>query len=247
MHRVIATIVATMICACTWAQDVPNLVANAGFEELEGGLPAGWELSGSADLDDAQFYAGAMGLRMSHEQASTSTATQAVRAGSREYLLLAWVRLADVAGTGVRVRILGPGGNLVAHSDPLTGTEGWRRVRLAFNPGDTNQVTVELALIDATGAAWFDDVLVGPADELRPLLAEAGEEAERENIALGRPYTLSPPPATSTAPSLATTSNSPTASTRSATSGRRRPRSAGTCTRRRSSWTWARCAPSTGS
>jgi len=195
MRRIMLTaIVLAGLCSWAGAQEMPNLVANAGFEEIEGGLPVAWELAGSADLDDAQFYAGAMGLCMSHGQVSTSTATQAIRTGPREHLLLAWMRVADVAGTGARVRLLGPAGDLVAQSEPLTGSEGWRRVRLAFNPGDTTQVTVELTLAAATGAAWFDDVVVGPADELRPLLEEAGEEAERENIALGRPYTLSPPP-----------------------------------------------------
>ncbi len=195
MHRImLMTALLGVALVGVLAQEPPNLVANPGFEEIEGGAPVAWELAGAASLDDAQFYAGAMGLRMSHDQAATSTARQAIAAGSREYLLLAWVRLEDVAGEGARIRVLGPDDTLVAQTQPLTGTEGWRRVRLGFNPGGVNQATVELSLRDATGSAWFDDVLVGPADEVRATLTEAEADAGRENIALGRPYTLSPPP-----------------------------------------------------
>lgn len=194
MRRIVLLIAAVLTCALALAQEPPNLIANPGFEEIQAGAPVGWALTGAADLDNAQFYAGAMGLRMSHDQAATSIATQVIRAAQREYLLLAWVRVEEVAGTGARLRVLDGDGNVLGASASLTGTRGWQRVQLAFNPGDAPQVTVELALANATGAAWFDDVIAGPATELRPLLAEAGGEAGRENIALGKPYTLSPPP-----------------------------------------------------
>ncbi|MGD9496653.1 MAG: beta-galactosidase [Armatimonadota bacterium] len=194
MRRVLMLVATILFCASTWAQEPPNLVANPGFEQIEGGLPAAWELAGEVSLDNAQFYAGASGLRISHERAATSTARQVIAAGSREYLLLAWVRLTDVVGEGARIRIIGGDERLVAQTDPMIGTQGWRRVRLAFNPGDTNQVTVELSLRRATGAAWFDDVVVGPADEVQATLTEAEVGEKRENIARGRPYTLSPPP-----------------------------------------------------
>ncbi len=195
MRRAILIIaILAALCGRGGAQELPNLVANPGFEQIEAGQPVGWELSGSVDLDNAQFYAGAMGLRMRHDDVATSTAREAVKAGSREYLLLAWVRVDDVAGTGARVRVFGPDETLVAQTEPMTGTEGWRRISLAFNPGGVNKATVELALENATGTVWFDDVVVAQASELRPLLQEASEEPGRENIALGRPYVLSPPP-----------------------------------------------------
>lgn len=194
MRRMLLLIVAVLACALTWAQEPPNLLANPGFEEVEAGAPVAWELSGEAALDNAQFYAGAMGLRMSHEQAATSTVRQTISAAQREYLLLAWVRLADVVGEGARVRVIGGDGRLVAQTEPLTGTAGWERLRLDFNPGDTGRITVELGLRGASGSVWFDDVVVGPAAEVRATLTEAEAGEERENLALGRPYTLSPPP-----------------------------------------------------
>lgn len=194
MRRSMAIMVALGLCACAFAQDVPNLVTNPGFEQIEAGRPVGWELTGSVDLDNAQFYAGAMGLRMRHDERATSRASTTVKAGSREYLLLAWVRTEGVEGVGARLRVLTAGETLVAQSEPITGTGGWRRVSLSFNPGGVNEATIELSLADATGAAWFDNVIVGPRAEVAPLLADDEQQAQRENIALGKPYTLSPPP-----------------------------------------------------
>ncbi len=194
MRRSMAIIIALAVFGCAQAQDIPNLVTNPGFEEIEAGQPVGWELSGSAGLDNAQFYAGAMGLQMRHDERMTSRATATIKAGSREYLLLAWVRTDGVEGTGARLRVLTAGDTLVAQSEPVTGTEGWRRVSVSFNPGGVNQATIELSLTDATGTAWFDDVIVGTRAELAQLLGEDEQQVERENIALGKPYTLSPPP-----------------------------------------------------
>jgi hypothetical protein len=175
-------------------QEVTNLVRNPGFEQVAGERPDRWTLTGAAGLDNAQFYAGAMGLVMHHKALATATATQTVQCGEREYLALVWVRLEQVAGMGARVRLLGPTGQVLAASQPLTGDSPWRRIAVPFNPGNVGQVTVELSLTQATGAVWFDDVLVAEATQAKALLEPVQQGPRRENLALNKPYELSPPP-----------------------------------------------------
>jgi hypothetical protein len=193
MRQMLTALTVTMCFAVACAQDA-NLVPNAGFEQVEGGAPVGWTITGDADLDNAQFYAGAMGLRMVHEQAMTSTVSVQVRSRQGGSLATVWVRLEGVEGTGVALRILGPDGQLIAATEPATGDSGWRLVQVAFNSGNANPITVELSLRDATGSVWFDEVMVGDEARIRELLPADQTGPARENIALGRPYTLSPPP-----------------------------------------------------
>lgn len=189
------------ICLCLlvsmsllMAQEVVNLVRNPGFEQVEADRPVGWTLSETATLDNAQFYAGAMGLALRNNARDTATAGQQVQVAQTEYLALAWVRLEKVAGTGARLRLLGATGQVIAESKPLTGDAGWQRLVVPFNPGNNGNVTVELSLAQATGAAWFDDVLVAEAAAAKDLLEAGDQGPQRENLALNKPYELSPPP-----------------------------------------------------
>jgi hypothetical protein len=181
-------------CAFAGAQEIPNLVKNPGFEQVQAGKPTGWTLTGPAALDNAQFYAGAMGLVLRNAAPATATATQAVRCGEKEYVALAWVRTEKVAGVGARVRLLGQSGQIIAESKPVTGEAAWQQLVVPFNPGNNGNVTVELSLAQASGAAWFDDIVVAEAAAAKALL-QAGEQGpQRENLALHKPYELSPPP-----------------------------------------------------
>ena len=130
-----------LCCVITLAQET-NVVPNAGFEKVEGGAPVGWALTGAADLDNAQFYAGAMGLRMVHPEATTSAATVQVRCPQRTCLAALWVRTEGVRGAGAMLRVLGPDGRVIAATEPVTGESAWRLVQVEFNPGNTNPVTV---------------------------------------------------------------------------------------------------------
>ena len=174
--------------------DAINVVKNGGFEEIEAGGPVSWMLKGEVDTDNAQFLAGAMGLRMRHAVRATSTAVQDVRCGERECLAAVWVKTDGVEGDGACVRLLGPAGQAIAQSKPVKGDNAWHAVHLRFNPGNVGTVTVQLSLAASTGTAWFDDVLLAEAGRLAPLLADAPGAPTRENLALGKPYDLSPPP-----------------------------------------------------
>ena len=184
-----------LLAVCTaWAQTIPNLVRNPGFEQVQGGLPSAWTLTGAATLDNAQFCAGTMGLKLQQAAPGTTTATQVVQCGQQEYVAWTWVRTEKVVGAGVRLRLLGQTGQVVAETKALTGDYPWTRLVLPFNPGNNGKVTVELALAQASGSAWFDDVMVTDAASAKPLLTAGEQGPQPENLALGKPYELSPPP-----------------------------------------------------
>ena len=190
----VSTVICLLFASVCSPQEHQNLVRNPGFETVAGGQPEQWTLTGRADLDNAQFYAGTMGLRMSHPERAASTATQQVSCAQTEYVAAAWVKTDDIDGGGARLRVLGPAGQLVAETQPVTGSHAWHRVRVPFNPGNLARLSIELSLLNSTGAAWFDDVIVLKAEEFAVLEGATDEGQRRENIALGKPYELSPPP-----------------------------------------------------
>jgi hypothetical protein len=187
-----------LACALAPAQDVPNLVRNPGFEEQAAGKSVAWVLGGNASLDNAQFYSGAMGLAFVHADVGSSNARQTIVVEAKDYLALAWVRLEQVNGMGAILRVVDQKGQPLGTSKPLSGDSGWQRIVLPFKPTAAGNVNVEVALLQAKGKAWFDDVLVGDAAAVQALLAAGGAALQpapgRDNIALGKPYELSPPP-----------------------------------------------------
>ncbi|MEN6403316.1 MAG: hypothetical protein ABFD94_15360, partial [Armatimonadia bacterium] len=106
MSKALLTLLVALVCSVAVAQAPTNLVQNAGFEAVQAEAPQQWTLTGSAGLDNAQFYSGAMGLVFRHPQAATSTARQTVQAAPGEYLAWVWVRTEKVVGTGARLRVL---------------------------------------------------------------------------------------------------------------------------------------------
>ncbi|MBU0606583.1 MAG: beta-galactosidase [Armatimonadetes bacterium] len=189
----IVLVAATALLAV--AQPPANLVRNPGFEQVAGDKPAAWVLGGSAVLDNAQFYSGAMGLHFAHAAVASSNARQNVPLEVKDYLAVVWVRLEHVDGVGVLVRVLDQAGQALATSRPLVGESGWQRVAVPFRPAAAGNATLEIALLQAKGDAWIDEVLVGDAATVGPTLQTGPAPADaRTNLALGKPYELSPPP-----------------------------------------------------
>lgn len=192
MSKALLTLLVALVCSVAVAQAPTNLVQNAGFEVVQAEAPAQWTLAGAAGLDNAQFYSGAMGLVFRHPQTATSTARQTVQAAPGEYLAWVWVRTEKVVGTGARLRVLS-GERVLVEANPATGDNAWRQVMVPFKVEQAGPVTVELSLEKASGTAWFDDVMMGAKSSLLLLLA-AQDGPQRDNMALGKPYELSPPP-----------------------------------------------------
>ena len=171
-----------------------NLVRNFSFEKVEKGKPVAWTCVGSAKVDKAEHYAGGTSLLLRRAEKGTTTATQVLRGGERQYLLLAWVKTKGVSGSGARVTVRGPDGRRLAESTPVTGTAPWQCLSLGFNPGNLGRVTIEVSLADAVGSAWFDAVIMVPIEKAPQIPKRFLPRHPPENIALGKPCTLLPSP-----------------------------------------------------
>lgn len=186
-------IIAAHPWVCFAEQKQDSLVQNSSFEEAaSNGKPVAWSLSGSAVMDESAPQTGRICLKMENGESVASSANQRITCQQRHYLLVGWIKTDGVAGTGARIRLWGMSGQLIEESKGLTGTNGWQKVSIPFNPGSNETVTIELSLSGAAGRAWFDEIRVEGATNEKQAAQDGG--MPHENIALGKSYELSPPP-----------------------------------------------------
>lgn len=140
----------------------PNLVRNAGFEDVNGGLPGGWDAPEGWAADRQVSRSGAVSLRRS---IAAPAASQAVALGRGSYTLSAWVKT-DAVGAGVSggLRLVldsrSGGINEWRASEVIRGTADWKRYEVGPVAIATDR-TVRVRLEGDTGAggtAWIDDV-----------------------------------------------------------------------------------------
>ena len=154
----------------------PNVLINGSFEE--GGdpsipdAPAGWSrqafapgasLTWESVVARDEFRS----IRISNATPNDTAWTETVTLEpNRNYLLSGWIKTDDVAHS---TQVVDAGANLCLwgtwqRTAPITGTNDWTYVRLAFNSGPTGAVTVCARLGYwsgvASGTAWFDDLRV---------------------------------------------------------------------------------------
>jgi len=182
----------------------PNLVPNAGFEEVIGGKPDGWkvELSGNFSVDTQTFHSGKASLRFTKPDAQTvfwvsrnieinqtrpaplvisgwSKAENVV--GSRGGNYSVWVDLAYVDGTSLW-------GQKAICS---VGTHDWQYVELPFVVAKPiRNATVNVLFRGSfTGTVWFDDIA------LQEMSFEGGGIFDGGAAACSPPSPSTPPPA----------------------------------------------------
>jgi alpha-L-arabinofuranosidase len=146
--------------------DDRNVVPNPSFEDMNGAVPAGWQIPryrGGAELTvDAVAHSGKQSIRISSAKGSGAswTAVVPVKPFSK-YRLSGWIKTADVTtvdGKGAQLAIQGMEALQTA---PLTGTRDWTRVELVIDTDANDGLRLNCALGDrgnATGTAWYDDV-----------------------------------------------------------------------------------------
>jgi hypothetical protein len=190
-------LIATGVCAAPLARNSDFSAASAA------GVPEGWVVpAGLADMVkvvDDDGHSGNISLRL---QVAAGTKPAAVTQPlvcqpNTEYVLSAWLKSADLRPV---VSVVAE--SVVVTSLSLTDRGRWQGQSVRFNSGRATQLTVAISpnAGDAampTGTAWVDDVQVWPAAEF----AAAGQVSggyvgapPGPNIALGKPYTLSPAP-----------------------------------------------------
>lgn len=140
----------------------PNLVRNAGFEDVNGVLPGAWEASEGWGADRQVSHSGAVSFRRSGH---APTASQAVTLKKGVYTLSAWVKtdgVGDGASSGIRLVLDSRSGgvNQWGASEVISGTDDWKRYEVgpvAIATDRTVRVRLE-SDNDARGTAWIDDV-----------------------------------------------------------------------------------------
>jgi hypothetical protein len=137
----------------------PNLVRNAGFEEVRGVLPGGWDAAEGWGADRQVSHSGMTSLRRSGHAA---TASQAVTLKKGVYTLSAWVKTDGVGDGGIRLVLDSRSGgvNEWGASEVITGTGDWKRYEagpVAIATDRTVRVRLESDHGDG-GMAWIDDV-----------------------------------------------------------------------------------------
>jgi len=166
-----------------------NVLANSGFEEAAGGLPAAWKEEnygtapgnpGSAwQLAGDIKHAGAASLHLEGKGGFTEKAMvlKADLKPNTYYRLAAWIRTEDLHGRAFIVdRARG------AEIPPLSGSSDWREVDMLFNSGDIPRADLHLVFAAEKGKAWFDDVRLIEMLPLDSGEAQAGDAGRGESI-----------------------------------------------------------------
>lgn len=165
-------LVLLLAAAAAVAQDLPNLLANAGFEAVDGaGWATDWVIwpgnlpeTGAVSIDGTVAHTGQRSLRLRHTDASSYTRGQQsiILEPNQRYAFSAWVKGEGITpGPGsmkARLYIEGIGGQDHA-SEGLFGTFDWQQVLVGpYGSGAGGRITVMCYLHQATGTVWFDDL-----------------------------------------------------------------------------------------
>jgi len=166
-----------------WVSLGPNVVANSGFETLEGGFPKGWAFDrrntdAALTVDETTAHSGKRSLKITngtgfgaHVYGMLSYRGGVKVEPNRDYTLSCYVRGRDPGiawiggGPGWRIRL----------TFPRTGGD-WQRVVTTFRtPEDTGDFPLLVITENPTEGFWIDDVKLEPGAEPTPYIPdEAG-------------------------------------------------------------------------
>ena len=155
---------------CT--DDIPNMIQNPGFEELdENGWAVGWEIwpeqlpEPNAVIIDREAPDGRQALRLRHDKITSYTRAQqrvAIEPGGEYffsfYYLTEMVEFGEGA-QGARMFIERAGGGSRASRRLGGSSMEWQRVTVGpVTFGDATEVTVMCYLHQSSGTVWYDDI-----------------------------------------------------------------------------------------
>jgi hypothetical protein len=147
--------------------DPPVKIANAGFEQRQGDLPAGFTMQGArATLDTSVAHSGKASVRFEvlSDPEGGVYISQPVRVHPyRCYRLRAWVKTEN-AGPRMAIHLLAvaPDGRDLSYMEPpLPETSDWHEVTWGFNSWYADHVTFRAGISDGKrGKVWIDDVAI---------------------------------------------------------------------------------------
>lgn len=157
-------------------RDDQHLVWNGGFEEKPIGRGFDWRVRKveevKIDFDSKKFFAGKRSLRLTfsgEHNVNFAHISQVVPVDpDSHYLLTSFIATDEITTrNGVSWEVYCyPKGNMRKSTDPITGTNGWRKIGLNFHtPSDCNSVVIRIRRFKSnkldryiSGTAWIDEV-----------------------------------------------------------------------------------------
>ena len=175
--------------------DSPVQLANGGFEQIAGSLPAGFTVHGAqAGIDSRVFHAGKSSVRFDNFANSPGGEVymaQPLRVRPhRCYRLRCWVKTEGAAPRAIfHLWAIAPDGRDLAYMEPvLPATSGWRELVWAFNSWYADHVDFRIGVSEGqAGKVWVDDVQVEEVG-LTNVLRRAGTPLAVRNEKTGLVY-----------------------------------------------------------
>jgi hypothetical protein len=177
-----------------FAPDPPVEIANAGFEQQQGDLPAGFTAQGArATLDTSVAHSGKASVRFEDFSGPEGGVyiSQPLRVHPyRCYRLRAWVKTEN-AGPRMAIHLLAvaPDGRDLSYMEPpLPETSDWHEVKWGFNSWYADHVTFRAGVSDGKrGKVWIDDVAIEEVG-LTNVLRRPGTPVKVRNEKTGEVY-----------------------------------------------------------
>ena len=178
-----------------FAPDPQVSLANGGFEQREGNLPAGFALHGEqAAIDTRIFHSGTASVRFENfgkNSGGEVWLAQPLRVHpQRCYRLRCWVKTEDAAPRAIfHLWAVAPDGRDLAYMEPvLPATSGWQELVWAFNSWYADRVEFRIGVSEGeAGKVWVDDVSVEEVG-LTNVLRRAGTPVRVQNDKTGEDY-----------------------------------------------------------
>lgn len=148
------------------APDPAAKLVNGGFEQGDGGGPAGWSVQPPAapalSLDPTGGRSGAQAIRIDGEDGAPVTVSLAQRVAVqpfRQYLLSVWARTANCpTPSALQGWIVGDGNQPLSYPRWTLARDGdWTCYRAVFNSLGNAQAQVRITTTRFAGALWLDD------------------------------------------------------------------------------------------
>ena len=198
------TTAAPAVAAVETAAKMTNLLRNARFAEVTGGVPAAWNaFEGGFQLAPGQGYKGSDAVTMTRAQDDGARGISQLvtlnQAAAAPFTLAGWSRAQNVSGA--------PGNDYAVYADltyadgtnewglfaPFkTGTADWNRAELEFKPKKPVKSLLFYALFrNHTGQVWFSDLEVSSAAPTDASLAPVEAQKTIEQ----KPFVADLPPA----------------------------------------------------
>lgn len=153
-------------------------VANPSFEEAAGDKAEGWTIENpgvNAFVDRQGAKTGACCIRLTTPVQTTVRGMQDVTClAQKRYELSCYLKTQDVQSGTAYIEVYGLDadgklGNLLAHTEGRGGSQDWQLESVVFDSGDYTKLQIYIRIQEASGTAWFDDVLLAGVKPSNPL------------------------------------------------------------------------------